>query len=217
MKTIAMSNKIGEIFGHIIVLGDPLVPRIGYCLAQCICGEKRDFAYRRIKKLATGSCGCKRKSPANKTHGLCKTNAYKCWKGMKTRCNNKNGAWWKNYGGRGIAYCARWERFELFLEDMGHPPEGKPTLDRIDSNANYCKENCRWADYKTQSRNKRNTRIVIVRGEAKSMSEWSEISGINYDCLQKRLDKGWSGEDAVSKPKRILKRRKKNVLVEVHE
>lgn len=215
MKTTVMTKRAGEICGYIVVIGEPLVVKSGYCLGQCACGERRDFEYRTIKRAKAASCGCKRDRSTNQIHGLCKSKAYKCWKGMKTRCNNKNGIWWKNYGGRGITYCERWESFECFLEDMGHPPESKKTLDRIDSNANYCKENCRWADYKMQSRNKRTDRLLTVRGETKSLVEWSEISGIDHDCLLKRLNRGWSDEDAVDKPKKILKKRKKKGVIQI--
>jgi len=44
--------------------------------------------------------------------------------------------------------------FHNFLEDMGARPVGK-TLDRINVNGHYCKENCRWADKDTQMQNRR--------------------------------------------------------------
>lgn len=43
---------------------------------------------------------------------------------------------------------------ENFYEDMVERPEGM-TLDRVDVNGNYCKENCRWADWSTQMKNRR--------------------------------------------------------------
>jgi hypothetical protein len=80
---------------------------------------------------------------------------YNTWRGMKLRCYNKNREDYKHYGGRGIEVCERWRSsFVAFLEDMGPRPPGM-TLDRIDVNKGYCKDNCRWATKAEQERNKR--------------------------------------------------------------
>lgn len=73
---------------------------------------------------------------------------------MWTRCTNPNVKSYKDYGGRGIRVCKRWEKFEHFLADMGERPEGK-TLDRKNVNGNYTPANCKWATRKEQAVNTR--------------------------------------------------------------
>lgn len=79
---------------------------------------------------------------------------YRSWNGMKNRCNNPKSKAYKNYGGRGITYDKKWEDFREFYKDMGERPINT-TLDRIDVDKGYYKENCRWATREEQQRNQR--------------------------------------------------------------
>lgn len=80
--------------------------------------------------------------------------AYSSWYCMKTRCTNPNAKSWENYGGRGIKVCERWGDFPNFLADMGERPVGY-SIDRIDVNGNYERENCRWIPITEQSKTTR--------------------------------------------------------------
>lgn len=82
---------------------------------------------------------------------------------MKQRCSNPNTKQWMDYGGRGIRVCERWEQYENFFADMGEAPP-KLTLERDNANGNYEPDNCRWATYAEQARNKRLTRFVKIDG-----------------------------------------------------
>lgn len=109
---------------------------------------------------------------------------YASWSNMKDRCRNPNNISFKNYGGRGINYCVRWEKFANFLEDMGYRPEGL-SLDRINNNGNYCKENCKWSTRQEQNNNKR-TRLGVLdpqlAAKLKRMEVEKPVSSIK--CLR---------------------------------
>jgi hypothetical protein len=120
---------------------------------------------------------------------------------MKKRCYEKGNKNYKYYGGRGITVCERWKYYENFLADMGNRPFGK-TLDRIDVDKGYFKENCRWATPKQQVDNRRPYECSWeYKGEKKSKEEWSKITGINYWTLRERIEtRGWSTEKAFTTP-----------------
>lgn len=114
------------------------------------------------------------------------TRAYERWVRMRDRCYNVNNKDYSNYGGRGIRVCDRWlESFENFYEDMGDSPD-RMSLDRIDVNGDYCKENCRWSDYRNQAYNKRkqinNTSGRTGVYQSKNGKWWAEIK--NNGCTE---------------------------------
>lgn len=80
---------------------------------------------------------------------------YKIWVNMRYRCNNVDGAHYKDYGGRGIKVCDRWNDYDLFMEDMGKRPSPSHSIERIDVNGDYEPSNCKWATYIEQNRNTR--------------------------------------------------------------
>ncbi len=120
-------------------------------------------------------------------HGKTNTRAYRIWQNMKNRCRNKNIGCFKNYGGRGIVVCRRWnDSFENFLTDMGEPPLGH-SIDRIDNNGSYSPTNCRWADSFTQTNNARSNLVLECFGKKQTLSSWAREIGINYDTLRYRI------------------------------
>lgn len=154
------------------------------------------------------SCGCAKAGlcrDSSTRHGKSRSSVHNTWTSMLSRCQNKNSDDYPKYGGRGIVVCERWQTFESFLADMGEPAKGL-TLDRIDVNGNYCKENCRWVDQKTQQRNRRNNNWITIEGVTKLLVEWAELNKISPSTIRNRLRDGWSEKDAVTKPARKLNR-----------
>jgi len=119
-------------------------------------------------------------------HGQTYTPTYRSWEAMKYRCNRESYSLYREYGGRGITYCERWEKFENFFADMGHRPAGK-TLDRIDTDGNYEPSNCRWADASTQRRNRRDVVWHEVNGEKMLLEDIAKIIGITSKLLSQWL------------------------------
>ncbi len=123
---------------------------------------------------------------------------YKAWENMKSRCYNPYFTGYKHYGGRGIKVCVEWENsFPQFLMDMGVPPKGL-SLDRIDVNGDYCKENCRWATPKEQANNTRSTTFVNGR----PLQIVAEEAGLNPRTLHYRVKANW--KDLLKKVRRPL-------------
>jgi hypothetical protein len=78
----------------------------------------------------------------------------------------------KDYYDKGVIIDARWDNYDTFFADMGQRPTGM-TLDRIDNNLGYTKNNCRWADATTQMNNRTCVTKYEYQGETKSLTQWS--------------------------------------------
>jgi len=145
------------------------------------------------------SCGC-----LHFKHGMSNTRTWQSWSNMNQRCNNKNDAkHYKDYGGRGISICERWQGddgFINFLNDMGEAPEGM-TIDRKDNDGNYEPLNCRWATITQQNRNRQNTlgkeNVIKIRKmlkEGKSSASIAQIFDVySTTILRIKWGKTWKG------------------------
>jgi len=129
-----------------------------------------------------------------KTHGLTrangkKTRIWRIWQCINTRCTNKKHSSFKNHGARGIKN--EWKNFIEFINDMYEPylehlikhGEKNTTIDRINNDENYNKENCKWSTYKEQNRNIRKTKKLIYKGDTHLLVDLCEILNIKKPTL----------------------------------
>lgn len=195
--------NLGEKFGRLTVVGDPIRRRATVYPVRCECGVIKEVAGHRLVSGHTKTCGSIGCRVHVLKHGHTQsgpTPEYRAWISMVGRCECDSASHFSHYGGRGISVCAKWrESFENFLSDMGNRPSPVHSLERKDVNGNYSPDNCRWATKREQGRNRRTTRWVTYDGETLSLADWADRTGIDYDALRWRLDAGWPIDRAMDK------------------
>jgi len=210
-------------FGRLVYLAEkPSRSNRRRGLFRCDCGQEIEIATHDVRSGHTRSCGCLHTDVLRtpKTHGATTiavtggaarsggTAEYRAWRAMKERCHRRTAVNFRNYGGRGIRVCERWETsFSTFLSDLGPKPSPRHSLDRFpDNDGNYEPGNVRWATWKEQCRNKRTNTTVECRGARRLICEWAEISGVPEESISARLRKGWAVADAIFRPLRYARR-----------
>lgn len=179
----------------------------GLWLCRCECGTERPVSALNLRSGASQSCGClrsERSASAHTKHGLVGTPEYRAWVHARKRCDDTGDNSYHNYGGRGIRVCEEWRNdFAAFIGDMGQRPSPRHSLDRIDNERGYEPGNCRWADRSTQARNTRRNRWIVIDGERRLLTDWSELSGIGHTTIIWRLRAGWPPKRAVFEQSRL--------------
>lgn len=123
------------------------------------------------------------------------------WHAMQNRCNDPENYQYHRYGGRGIKI--QWASLDEFRKDMigqfkeGYA-QGKTTIERINNDGNYCKDNCRFATHVEQSNNTRRNVFFDFEGQKQTLAQIARAKNINYKMLWKRVNKrGLSIESAI--------------------
>ncbi len=129
------------------------------------------------------------------------------WSHMIERCEKPTDNAYPRYGGRGITICREWRNdFQAFCKwawENGYDPKLAPmdcTIDRIDNDGNYEPNNCRWISNREQARNRSDNRVLTFNGKTMVLTDWAKLLDMPKSTLRKRLDSGWSVEDALTKP-----------------
>lgn len=182
----------GDRFGNLMVIEKEICTgRAGtYWRCLCDCGKETIVSTSHLNSGHTRSCG---HLAIRKTHGMSNTNFYHVYRGIRQRCCLPTHSSYSDYGGRGIK-CL-WNTFEEFYNDMyesyrlAYNKYGRynTTIERVDNNGNYCKENCRWVTQKEQAQNKRSNRRVMWNGVSYTISQLADRFNIPYSILYGRL------------------------------
>jgi hypothetical protein len=102
--------------------------------------------------------------------------AYHAWWNARARCTKPSHRDWPRWGGRGITMAPDWAAsVDAFINDMGLPPSHEHSLDRINNDGPYSRENCRWITRAEQNRNTSKNIRVIVDGKSVIGSEADRI------------------------------------------
>lgn len=192
-KTIEM---IGKKFNKLLVLRDSGLRgarnRIKYvCL--CDCGNESIVFGDPLRSGHTKSCGCDKKTVMTK-HGRHGSGAYRTWDKMIQRCTNPNNHAYKHYGEKGVFVCSDWLDFKGFYSDMGDRPEGM-TIERLNSEDGYYKENCVWANKQDQMRNTSRNIVVSISNRLMTVLELAQETGRTYNCVNNIL---WKHADRLN-------------------
>lgn len=174
----------GQKFSKLLVVEKVGTNKHGKALWKCTCdcGNEIVVDSQSLITNNTKSCGCLKLEMVrnlNKKHDLSHTHFYYVWQAMKKRCCNPNNRAYADYGGRGIKVCEEWkESFENFYRDMFESYIPGLTLERINANEGYSKDNCRWATSKEQMRNTRRNKHIIIAGIPICISDACKLTGI---------------------------------------
>jgi len=187
---------IGQVFNSVTVISDANKRHgsraiIWRCL--CICGRYVNATAYDLRSGRTKSCGCLKSERMRKmatTHGMSKSPEYKIWSEIIKRTENRNYKDFDLYGGRGISMSLEWRQdFMSFYRDMGPRPSGIHSIDRINNDGNYEKNNCRWVLIDIQNRNKRNNIWIEKDGELKILEDWAKSLGVTRSVFKTILKK----------------------------
>jgi hypothetical protein len=192
----ARLNLSGQKFGHLqVIAACGSNGQHSLWEVRCDCGSKTLKIGKELRngRYCSHRCPLFLASMSRKraTHSMSRHPVFAVWRSMLARCRNPRHRAYRNYGGRGIGVCPEWTSFEAFWRDMKGGYEPGLTLDRIDNDSGYSKENCRWTTPRAQCRNKRNNVVITTPGGRMTVAEASDRFGVGRTTIFYRISRGW--------------------------
>lgn len=164
------------------------VKRLSKWLCRCACGKECLVLWGDLTSWNTNSCWCymvDRIKETNSTHKMSKTPLYGVYASIRQRCADVNCKSYPDYGWRGIA-CER-SSYEDFEKDMWDWYKRWLTIDRINNDGNYCKENCRRVDRFVQNNNTRRNTFLEYDWLRLTISQRARKIWVKRNTLSARL------------------------------
>lgn len=208
--------EIGRKFGRWTVIGGTYLrpkakQRDRYVPCRCECGVVRDVKCSVLLHGRSVACGCRRTEAGLKRakHGDAaiiggRARLHNTWTAMKQRCLNPNCEKYPEYGGRGITVCAEWMEYIPFRSwALANGYADDLQIDRIDNDKGYYPDNCRFVSRPQNQRNRRVCKMFEAFGETKNLEDWLKDPRcvVTDPSLRKRLKRGMSFEEALTRPK----------------
>lgn len=135
---------------------------------------------------------------------------YFAWRAMVRRCTDKRHPKFADYGARGVTVADEWKNdFAAFKSALGPRPSDQHSIERLDNSKGYAPGNVRWATAEDQANNRRDNRVLTLKGKAKSVAEWANERGTDPKRIHARLARGDSPKEAVTRPVEAKFRNKK--------
>jgi hypothetical protein len=189
MKKIV--DLTGGVFNNLKVINFSQVRnKNSHWLCECLlCGNLTEVSRPNLRSGNTQDCGCTKSEKISakiSRHNQSKSSTWNTWSSMRRRIRigERHS---KIYGE--INMDDSWNTFENFLKDMGERPKGM-SIDRIDNNKGYFKENCRWATQAEQNRNRSTNVILDFKGKLMCATDWAKEIGVHRDTIRRRIKRG---------------------------
>lgn len=199
-------NVIGKRFGRLVVLSHS--HDIGYrkyFLCQCDCGKKVTVLKQNLTCGRQISCGCLKTERIVNLNKLPAGYARlgRIYNAMKKRCYDPSSNRYYRYGARGIRICDEWlsdiNAFREWAVNNGY--KDGLTIDRIDVDADYSPENCRWITKEEQLQNTSRSVHIEFNGKTQTLAQWAHELDMPTSTLHNRIRvHGWSIERALTEP-----------------
>lgn len=130
-------------------------------------------------------------------HRMTNTRFWGIWRHVVSRATNPSDPDYPRYGAVGRGVSEDWLDFKNFYADMFDTYRDHLTIDRINNDLEYSKENCRWVTNAVQQGNKSNNRQLTYMGKPMHLGEFCRVANVSRGAITPRLNKGMTPEQAL--------------------